>query len=707
MEALAILKILLIVFVLGSTLYSVIVYQGRKKSSLKSLTAFRRDAVAARKLDPTEQRLVDTLLEQTDRKTVGRLTGDDVYPLSGNYLRHGLETNGNTVWHDTIGGVEVLLPYDAEYFLREHNDALVVLADKQAIVIALNEDFDLAGAVDREQRREQKQNQWDSGEYGELSSVFRDPDEPEDREGPSLTIREQRDETPAEVEARRGRGIALMPAFLWTLTFAFLGIAMAVETPLFTGICLLTSLACALLALFLFFRRRSLGDPLKVNQVSGQVRLTPVAVDEFDNVRISVTLNESIGFELPHHWRPFITYEDGQHQEMAIRVDDYSVVSYGNRMSLDEEVRRFPPVYWGRHLTLAIIAGIALLYPLSSVTQLSRDILFAGQWLRGADTVTLTTPQQIRTQPPSPGMAVQIDGNGHCAIEQGGYSPRFNCRHIYWGADAPQSSHTQASEVSLRLQDNTLLKTEKDSYLTLLAITKGWNTYQNGTPVIFTNLPGIIDTVDAACDAGDGSRDVERQCRHIHRFFLERLAFTLDTRPETWSALRADVQARQHSDAPVHAITGENLVNKLAAYLRQLVNALNADRSQDIARDIANSQQGGVMIRLSQGRVPDSLQQANRYDGSTMLNALLAMIDDPEGKPFSLQGMVTAYEKNNDTTPELSLDLTRTASNAKDSLIMVVWLLIATTMLIGHGVMTVIRFRQRTNRDKAVAALYA
>ena len=189
MEALAILKILLIVFVLGSTLYSVIVYQGRKKSSLKSLTAFRRDAVAARKLDPTEQRLVDTLLEQTDRKTVGRLTGDDVYPLRGNYLRHGLETNGNTVWHDTIGGVEVLLPYDAEYFLREHNDALVVLADKQAIVIALNEDFDLAGAVDREQRREQKQNQWDSGEYGELSSVFRDPDEPEDREGPSLTIR--------------------------------------------------------------------------------------------------------------------------------------------------------------------------------------------------------------------------------------------------------------------------------------------------------------------------------------------------------------------------------------------------------------------------------------------------------------------------------------------------------------------------------------
>ena len=138
MEALAILKILLILFLLGSTLYSVIVYQGRKKSSLKSLTTFRQEGTPQRNLDPTELRLVDAVIAEAEKKTLGTLTGNAVFALSGPYLRHGLTTNGNTVWHDTIGGVEVLLPYDAEYFLREHNDALVVLAEKKAIVVALN-----------------------------------------------------------------------------------------------------------------------------------------------------------------------------------------------------------------------------------------------------------------------------------------------------------------------------------------------------------------------------------------------------------------------------------------------------------------------------------------------------------------------------------------------------------------------------------------
>jgi len=64
MEALAILKILLILFLLGSTLYSVIVYQGRKKSSLKSLTTFRQEGTPQRNLDPTELRYLMKLSVQ-------------------------------------------------------------------------------------------------------------------------------------------------------------------------------------------------------------------------------------------------------------------------------------------------------------------------------------------------------------------------------------------------------------------------------------------------------------------------------------------------------------------------------------------------------------------------------------------------------------------------------------------------------------------
>ena len=708
MEALAILKILLILVLLGSTIYSVIVYQSRKKASLKTLATFRQETSPQRNLDAAEHRLLGQIIAQAESKTLGELTSNEVYPLSGPYLRHGLETNGNTVWHDTIGGVEVLLPYDADYFLREHNDALVVLAEKQAIVIALNDEFCLAGGEEREQRREQKQNQWESGEYGELSRVFdADGNEAEDDQGNSLTIREQRQESDAEMEARRGRGVALLPAFLWTIAFVCLAISLVADTTLVLTICLSVSLLAILFALYQFFRRQSPGEPLKVNQVYGQIRLTPVGVDEQNNVQISVTLNESIGFNLPEHWRPFITYEDGQHQEMAIRVDDYSVVSYGNRMSLDQEVRRFPPVYWGRHLTLAIVGAIALLFPLSDATQTGRDLLFTGHWLAGTGTVDVGDPETLVNPPPSPGTLVSLNGNGHCTVETGNHYPAFNCRRLHWGADAPQANPQPTPPVIEQLQDRELLLTEKDSYLSLMATMQGWNSYRDGSPVIFSNLPAIIDAVDDACSQDDVSTEVSRQCERTQRFILERLALTLDTNPDNWSALREQVLARQDSDKPVTAVTSEAQARGLRRLIQQLVDTLNAERSILIAQEIAESQQGGVLIQVVQGRMPASLETISSYDRSAMLGRLLTMIDNPEGETFQLEGMVTAYQNDGDTSPVLSLDLTRNSDTAKASLINVLWLLLSAGLLLGHGLLAVIRFLQSRKRDESISAFYA
>ena len=708
MEALAILKILLILFILGSTLYSVIVYHSRKKSSLKSLANFRQETTPQRNLDAAEHRLLETVIAQADSKTLGKLTGNEVFPLSGPYLRHGLETNGNTVWHDTIGGVEVLLPYDADYFLRDHNEALVVLAEKQAIVIALNDEFSLAGGEEREQRREQKQNQWESGKYGALSRVFdADANEAEDDRSDSLTIREQRQESDAEMEARRGRGVALLPGFLWTVAFVCLGIAIIADTTAVLTICLVISLLATLFALYHFFRRPPAGEPLKVNQVYGQISLTPVGVDEQNNVQISVTLNDSIGFALPEHWRPFITYEDGQHQEMAIRVDDYSVVSYGNRMSLDQEVRRFPPVYWGRHLTLAIVGTIALLFPLSDVSQTSRDVLFTGHWLAGTGTVDVGDPETLVNQPPSPGTLVSLNGNGHCAVETGNHYPAFNCRRLYWGADAPQANPQPTPPVIKQLQDRELLLTEKDSYLSLMATMQGWNSYRDGSPVIFSNLPAIIEAVDAACGQDDASTEVSRQCERTQRFMLERLALTLDANPDNWSALREQVLARQDSDKPVTAVTSEALARGLRRLIHQLVDTLNAERSILIAQEIAESQQGGVLIQVVQGRMPAALETISGYDRSAMLGRLLTMIDNPEGEAFQLEGMVTGYQNDDGSSSVLSLDLTRNSDTAKASLINVLWLLLAAGLLLGHGLLAVIRFLQSRKRAEAITTLYA
>ena len=709
MEALAILKILLILFLLGSTLYSVIVYQGRKKSSLKSLATFRQEGTPQRNLDPTELRLVDAVIAEAEKKTLGTLTGNAVFALSGPYLRHGLTTNGNTVWHDTIGGVEVLLPYDAEYFLREHNDALVVLAEKKAIVVALNDDFTLAGGEERNQRREQKQQQWESGDHGELARVVEEDEQTrEDDPAGTLRIREQRDETDAEIASRRGRGLAMLPAFLWILAFVCLGIAIGVDSSLIGSISLATGLLFVVIALFRFFRKPSPDKPQKVNQVSGQICLTPVAVDEQNNVQISVTLNESIGFVLPEHWRPFIEYEDGQNQEMAVRVDDYSVVSYGNRMSLDEEVRRFPPVYWGRHLTLALVGAIALLFPLASFTELSRDLLFTGQLLSGAQETTPQTPDAVLQQPPAIGAPVSIEGRGQCALNTDGYRPTFDCRRIHWGSNVPQSQHLEEPEIIRQLRDRTLLQTRTDGYLSLMATMQGWDTYRNGKPVMLRHLPELIDTLDSACSQSGTSSSAESQCERIHRHMLSRLIFTLDHQPETWTSLRNAVQTQAGSDDPVTAITSEAHVKALRQRLNQLANELDMERGVNIARDITNSQQGGVQIRLVQGPVPSTLMPddtTSPYQAS--IDAMTAMIDNAAGQPFKLRGMVTDYQVVDGGTAVLSLDLTRHRDNPGNAVLNVLWLLLAAGLLAGHGLMTVIRFKQSRQRSRAVAALYA
>jgi hypothetical protein len=69
--------------------------------------------------------------------------------------------------------------------------------------------------------------------------------------------------------------------------------------------------------------------------------------------------------------------------------------------------------------------------------------------------------------------------------------------------------------------------------------------------------------------------------------------------------------------------------------------------------------------------------------------------------------MVTAYQNDGDTSPVLSLDLTRNNDTAKAPLINVLWLLLSAGLLLGHGLLAVIRFLQSRKRDESISAFYA
>ena len=156
---------------------------------------------------------------------------------------------------------------------------------KFAIVVALNGEFDLAGGREREQRRQKQDQQWNSGRTGALQSVIDlEVDPPGADEAPPtaeqlaqaerelddatrVEILAQRDETPAEVAARQGRGFGFWVSVLWALAFLCLGLAGGGGgMPFAAG-----ARALAALALWLTWRRPAPDAPQKVNRARGEL----------------------------------------------------------------------------------------------------------------------------------------------------------------------------------------------------------------------------------------------------------------------------------------------------------------------------------------------------------------------------------------------------------------------------------------------------
>ncbi|KAG0929040.1 hypothetical protein G6F31_017492 [Rhizopus arrhizus] len=147
---------------------------------------------------------------------------------------------------------------------------------------------------------------------------------------------------------------------VWLLVFAGLAATVAGGGVAFAG----AAAALAVLALWLTWRRRAPDAPQKVNRARGE--LNAVVLTNPENTQAVSTqlfLGDKLPIQLPDHWRSTLTLPDDGRVDVDVRVDDYAVLRLGSNYSVDEEQRRFPRVYWGRHATLALVgvlAGIAL-----------------------------------------------------------------------------------------------------------------------------------------------------------------------------------------------------------------------------------------------------------------------------------------------------------------------------------------------------------
>ena len=130
------LKFILSVILVIIMIYNLVKYFTVRRSHHKARKQLLQDR-PIRKLTSIEKQILNSLSDIRD------LSGDNVYRLSGISEILTFHTNSNaSVTHYTIGGVEVILPYDAVLYLDDNNKAEAALtSDNKMAVVSLNGEF--------------------------------------------------------------------------------------------------------------------------------------------------------------------------------------------------------------------------------------------------------------------------------------------------------------------------------------------------------------------------------------------------------------------------------------------------------------------------------------------------------------------------------------------------------------------------------------
>ncbi|GAA5126410.1 IgaA/UmoB family intracellular growth attenuator [Alloalcanivorax gelatiniphagus] len=676
---LLVIKLILITVVILTSLYSAIVYSARKRESARQLNALRGQAQPLRRLSPEERQALEPFLVRPDRpgKPV-RLHSEEVFPLSGEYRRHGVENQGNQTWHHIIGGVEVILPFDAEHFLSHDNQAEVVFADKLAVVVRLN-DFELLEGAARDRRRESARNQWEQGDRGALQDIVdNDEEETEDDQAARrrVDILLQRDETEAEILAREGRGLGLLAGLCWTL--AFIALALAASRDSLTWLLIWSALAllCAAPALWLIWRPWRPGPPGKVNRVSGYLNLIPVGLDEqTQTVSVAPALGDKFAFQLPDQWRPYIEYEQDQRLELELRVDDYSVVDYNRRFSVDQEYRRHPPVYWGRHLSLALVGLLALVVALLGPVRPELDAAQAGQWLSGAGPLTVNDPARLVEAAPSPGRHLVLDGQGRCQVATD--PARLRCDRIRWGGDTPSLPDLEPDPLIRSALAGELVETRRDRSLELMAMLRGGGAGDR-RPLVVSNGREVLAAIQELCPD-----DNTPACDDLRRRALNTLRFPAAPQEQDWDTLRgrlAEEDNPEHREAVALSRQLDNLGDAMARVAQQRLQPL----TEQLAGALAEQQRGGVVLSTTRGEDLLALPSGDR--AGRKWETLRAQDGEQGLRAFHLEGVLVERASTEDGAPHWVLDPQRVDRDGQ-ALLRVLWVVAALGLLLVHGVL--------------------
>jgi hypothetical protein len=636
-----VLKVGLILY----AIYSLIVYATRRSGNRSALKDFQSAPVLRRITDEEKSALQPFLIGQ------GLTADDDVRELTGAFVRHGLQSQGSSTEHDTIGDVDVLLPYDAIDFVEPYNEALVVLSKKCAVVIRLNS-FDLLEGRQRAQRQQAQDKQWKRGEVGALPSIDGEPAEdgidslapgmaseaasaasavnPNARfERGEVDILSQRTETPDEVASRVGRGQGWASALVWLVAFILLWLATWDATRGAHAYLLSAGLLAGVCAVWLFVRRSSdtafERQPQPVNRVRGM--LNQIAVVNASNAsikRVGMFIGDKLSFVLPADWANATDLPYGEVIEAELRTSDYSAVSFGDKWSVADEWRRFRPVFWGRHLLHLLIGLLAAIALVLSAPDPRGELALVVQWFSHEKSPTYTDAQQLADNPPKWASYVSVRGEGRCEIDLAGKSadnravPVVDCATVRWNGSAPvvpdlkipESIQALASPDFIRASENGMAA----SLIEMLRMQMGQAPdplaayrSRDNMPMLVRHFDRAVAAIEATCKDSDGLTPGD--CGTLQRAVVNAAEATVekdgaDTAIGNWAGLSASARpGKENADL----VVSRRQLASMQRAVRQAVDSYVATRIAAAIPSIVPAKGGVVLASTAPiGSVPRS-----------------------------------------------------------------------------------------------------
>ncbi|SEP18375.1 IgaA/UmoB family intracellular growth attenuator [Aquisalimonas asiatica] len=709
MSGVALFQLAVLVLCVAVTLTSLIAYQWRRYQAKRAAANRRQLDTPIRQLEGWEQEILAPWLKDPARpQRELSLQDHNVYRLEGDFSLHGVRAHGQETFHYHIAGVEVILPLDAADHVGILNSAEVVYAGRYAVVITLNGTFDLRGAQERDQRRQAKQTQWESGSSGRLKPIYDD----DNQEGPGgrVDILGQRSETAAETEAREGRGYGVIAAVAWIGAFIALATSASVETELVRHGALAVAGLLAAVGLWIFWRPYRAGAPDRVNRVRGPLYTLPEDLaHQHSNYPVGMALGDNLSFTVPRHWFESLPYRDGERVEAEVRVQDQSAVRLGTHYSVESEHRRLPPVYWGKHLAVSLPALGALVLTLLAVSDidinLQDDLHLTQAWLSNQTPSQYANGQALLDAPPGIGGLVQLSGKAHCQVTERPNRPRnrfhLDCHHLRLDPDLPELNTAPLPRQAIEFTETEQLEHRSLTYREQLFVGG-----RSGTGLreirVATNPLEVVRTIDQFCmDVESNDSDIGRRCNTVKTSILETVRLNTDAAHDSWDEISALAEeALTDDEASVPGFLIRRDINRLHREISNLGERAIAQHRRELAERVYNAQSGGVTVEVRNADHDDLIPDpGSLQDEYTYWHALRKLATSDGAQPFSISGMLIDANAGEDGTPHYIIDGSRTLDNAWPAMMRSLLLVTATTLLAVHLPLLIIRYlgaRRRT-----------